>query len=873
MTAESAARNKHKFYFPGVFVVKIFGYSRRSGKAVFGLIIGLLVTVAAAALSLWSWPDELELKMLDLRHRLYPLVKNDPRVVVLTIDDNCLQQLGRWPWPRKTLADLITLCRKAGAAQVSLDINMPDEQRVELLLDGITNVSRYEPAPQIVGTLTPEKIDNDHELTVALENNPIVTLPFYVDSTAPRTTDQSVSNLLDGNPGLTFEQLYHVLRPEGNIDDRDPDYYQLLQGFTRYKSVGFLNRFSVDLTGRTINVPFYKIENFTPPIPDFARAAVNSGFVSVLADKDGNVRRIPLIGRYRDRCFGQFAFATLCRHLGLSLDQMDLSDPGHIRFAGSDLEIPLDPDGRMIIAWADAWNDTGCVPITNAAKIWEIEKDIDKNKKQIRLIDDLTFQLSTVPQDITALDDETKKHIEQMRLDLGRLRNRDELIATNNDLQKQIGDASDKLRNWLDGKIVLVGSITTGVPDFYITPLGGATPGVMVHRNILNTILQRTFIYRPARSLEIAMIFVLGLLMTAVAAFLRPLLSGLTLVALMTITLGLNFLAFAHYHYWVALVAPLGAVLAAFTAVTFYRQITEGHAKRQITARFKQYTSPALVDRIVRSGGAISFAGETRNITCFFSDLAGFTTVSEKLGPQKTVAILNIYLDRMTEVLDRHDATLNKFQGDGIFAFFGAPVVLPDHSRLACLAALDSQLELKKLVQEQRQSIPDFPPLKMRIGLSTGEVVVGDCGSQRRFDYTAIGDTVNLASRLEGANKAFGSYIMICHNVFNETRSHIEARYLGKVRVVGKNISVGIYELLGRAGQLDEPTAQYRDMFQQGVGDFQNARFDAAAKNFDQCLAARPDDKAAILYRDTLISFRSASPSSPFDGAIELTSK
>jgi class 3 adenylate cyclase/CHASE2 domain-containing sensor protein len=866
--------NSHVIPHLKTLVVKKRGVSHSRGKAALGLVIGLAATVAVAAISLWSWPDELELKMLDQRHRMFPLVQNDPRVAVLVIDDNSLQQLGRWPWPRKTLADLITLCRKAGATQVALDIIMPEEQPIEFFLEGTTGVSRYEPPPQLAGTPAPRKIDNDAELVAALEKNPIVTLPFYIGSAEPLKTDQSVRELLEANPNLSFEQLYHAAQPGGNISIRDPEYYQLLQGFMRYKAIGYLNRFSVDLTDRPVNVSLYEISNFTPPIPDFARATANSGFVSVLADKDGHVRRIPLIARCGNRCYGQFAFVTLCKSLGLTLDRLDLSDPDFIRFRDHDLKIPIDQDGRMNIAWAKGWADANCISITNAAKIWDIEAKIAQNENQLRLIDELTFQLSTVPADLSGFDDPTRQKIEQMRSDLGRLGNRDELIAVNNDLRNQSREASEKLRNRLDGKIVLVGSITTGVPDFYITPMGGATPGVMVHRNILNTLLQWAFIHRPPRGLEIAMILALGLLMTGVASYFRPLVSGMTLGGLMALIFGLNFcLEFAHWHYWVAVVAPLAAVLAAFTAVTFYRQITERHAKRQITAKFKQYTSPALVDRIVHSGGTINFAGETRTITCFFSDLQGFTTVSEKLGPQKTVAILNIYLDRMTEVLDRYDATVNKFQGDGIFAFFGAPVAMPDHCRLACLAALDAQTELERLVRDQRVNQPDFPPLKMRIGMSAGEVVVGDCGSQRRFDYTAIGDTVNLASRLEGANKAFGTRTMICERIFNDVRRQIEARYLGKVRVVGKNISVGVYELLAQAPAIEKTIAHYRDVFQRGVEDFQNVRFDKAGEAFAECLAIRPDDKAAILYRDTIRELTSRPLPIDFDGSLELTSK
>jgi adenylate cyclase len=531
----------------------------------------------------------------------------------------------------------------------------------------------------------------------------------------------------------------------------------------------------------------------------------------------------------------------------------------------------------MLISWPrEHWTKTGNhYPILLVGKIWMAQKDQHNNQSCLDRIDNIRYQLSTLPAGEDELDEDSKAQVRQMRENLKMLGDPNELLEAKENLTRQIEEDKKILRKIVQDKVVFVGSIATGVPDFVVSPLDKRTPGVVVHANILNTILQWYFFRTPHHPLMDTLVIILvGAIMTMITAYYRPLVSGLGVIFFTLLIIWVNFaLAFGKAHYWLNVVNPVVVTILTFVAVTFYRQITEGKARRRITARFKQYTSPAVVDRIVSSGAELSLAGETRQISCYFSDLAGFTTISEKLGPEKTVSVLNIYLDRMTEVLDRHFATVNKFQGDGIFAFFGAPIAQPDHSRLACLAALDTQAELRQLVEQQRQTDPLFPPLKMRVGISTGEVVVGDCGSHRRFDYTAIGDTVNLGARLESANKYFGTKIMICQNCYRQNQETIEARCLGAVRVVGKKQGIGVYELLGRKGDLDPDTRQFVSLFESAVRYFQNREFAKAAENLDCCLQSRPHDKAALLYQKTIQSLLQTGIPDSFDGCLELTEK
>ena len=834
--------------------------------------------------------------MLDYRHRLFPAASDHPDIVTIVIDDDSLDQIGRWPWPRRYLAHLVSTCHEAGAKQVVLDIVMPEEQSEEALISGVTDYSFYEPNTVLFRQGAPQIIDNDAALYQALNRSGNVLLAFFgklegetfereqkPDDKESLALSSQVHEVLRANPEWQFSDTFSYLWPTKDFSVRDPSYHKLLREYLRSKAKLLYERYGFMRAGEDVAIPIISLEQLTPPFLRFAEANVlDSGFVSSKKDSDGVVRRMPLLGRYKDRLYKQLALASACQVLGVREEDIDLSHPDQIILGQPNIVIPLEEDGQMIIAWTGAdWRDklnTSYVPATQILQVYDLEQAWTKNNQSLTTIRQGWQKmgvdeemLRTIPNDLSGIPAEERKMYIQLRQQLGIA---EQLRRANLDLAQQTEQAKQTLHDSLGGKIVLVGSVATGAPDFVVTPHSKLTPGIVVHRNVLNTILQEAFIYRMPRSTEILIILLLGTLMTVIAGISRPLVSGLALLLLAPATVGMNFwIGFGLCHYWIAVVSPVAAILASFTAVTFYREVTEGRAKRRITARFKQYAPPTVVDRIVSTASQVSLAGEKRELSCFFSDLAGFTSISEKLGPEKTVSVLNIYLDRMTEVLDRYYATINKFEGDGIFAFFGAPVEPENQAKLACLAAIDTQKELAKLVDEQRKSNPEFPSLQKRVGISTGEAVVGDCGSHRRFDYTAIGDTVNLGARLESANKAFGSKMMICETTFQKAVNAIEARYLGRVRVVGKEKGVGIYELCGVSGEIDDPQKTYNEQFAGAVRFFQERQFDKAVQGFETCLQVRPDEKAAILYLRTCRHIVTEGIPSDFSGGIELTEK
>ena len=453
-------------------------------------------------------------------------------------------------------------------------------------------------------------------------------------------------------------------------------------------------------------------------------------------------------------------------------------------------------------------------------------------------------------------------------------------------IEARIAERLADIRKRVAGKICMVGSTATGAADFVPTPISaragaedeeaGRTPGVEVHSNIVNTIVSGAFIRQAGRATNLAVILLAGLIVTVLAARLPVLQAGPLAVALAAGYAVFNGLVvFGVWRIWLTAVAPLAAMLGGFLIVTAYRQLTEERAKRRIRGLFAHALSPALVDRLIEDPSLARLGGEKRVLSCFFSDLQGFTSLSERLGEQKTVQLLNRYFDRMTDVIQqRHGGYLNKFLGDGIFVFFGAPVLQDDHAARAIQAALDCQDEVTQLNGALAEEFGSAVQLRCRIGVTTGEAMVGNCGSTQRMDYTAIGDSVNLASRLESANKTFHTLILVSQAAWDARGDYdILARPLGKILVVGKTEPVDVWNVLRRGMDAGDDERWAVEQFVQGLARFQAREFAAAAKAFEEVLQLDGEDGAAKIYLDLCREYQADPPSDDWDGAVQLASK
>jgi len=319
------------------------------------------------------------------------------------------------------------------------------------------------------------------------------------------------------------------------------------------------------------------------------------------------------------------------------------------------------------------------------------------------------------------------------------------------------------------------------------------------------------------------------------------------------------------------LVYPLLTIILAYVSITAYKYLAEAKQKKFIRNAFSTYLAPAVVKQLLDSPGNLNLGGEERVITAFFSDVQGFTSISEKLTPGELVELLNEFLTEMTDIILAYEGTVDKFEGDAIIAFFGAPNPIANHAETACMTCMDMQKRLEELRERWRSQ--QRPELKMRIGMCTGPAVVGNMGSKSRMDYTMMGDTVNTAARLEGVNKVYGTYTMVSGSTYQEAKEKILGREIDAVNVVGKGEPVTIYELLCYRDHADQQTIKINDLYTQGLYAYRNREWTTAMKYFQQVLTLVPEDGPSRTLYLRCKRYQETPPDENWNGAYTMGSK
>jgi adenylate cyclase len=416
----------------------------------------------------------------------------------------------------------------------------------------------------------------------------------------------------------------------------------------------------------------------------------------------------------------------------------------------------------------------------------------------------------------------------------------------------------------LAGKWVMVGLTAPGLLDLKPSPMAPVYPGVELHATLLDNLLQGDFLQPAPVWLIWLWALVLAGGVTLAVLFSPRLGATLTaLVLLLAVHLGVSFLAF-RASWWADPVVPGVALGFAFALAAAYSYATEGRQKQAIRLMFAQYMSEKVITHLMAHPERLKLGGERRRVTLFFSDLAGFTSLSERLTPEEVVGLLNDYLSRMTDIILEEEGTVDKFEGDAIMAFWGAPLAQEDQALRACRAALRQQAALGEL--NQRFADMGLPPLATRIGLHSGDAVVGNLGSQKRFDYTVIGDTVNLASRLEGLNKFYGTFILASETTVAACGDGVEFREVDWVAVKGREAPVAVYQPLGLKGVLAPEEDPGNKEFAQALELYRQGEFSEAATLFQNILAKYPDDGPARVFQERCQKLQASPPPPGWDG-------
>jgi adenylate cyclase len=425
--------------------------------------------------------------------------------------------------------------------------------------------------------------------------------------------------------------------------------------------------------------------------------------------------------------------------------------------------------------------------------------------------------------------------------------------------------------NLLEGRVVLIGSTAPGVMDLRVTPLLEVFPGVEIHANMISAILDSSVKWVPANIayLSTLLIISLGLLLALLLPMISPIWAAGVSLAMMLALLGFDLYAWLNLHLSLPMAAPLLTVFGLFVLNMSYGFFVEARSKAQITRLFGQYVPPELVDEMAKDPARYSLRGESRVMTVLFSDIRDFTSISEGLEATQLADMLNAYLSTMTDIVQKQNGTIDKYIGDAIMAFWGAPLSDEMHARDAVLTALAMQDVLTEL--NPRLEASGWPAVKIGVGVNTGRMNVGNMGSKFRMAYTVMADAVNLSSRLEGLTKQYGVGIL----AGEDTRVNcpeITFMLVDNVRVKGKVLPVAIYEPLGLTAELDPARIEEAQAFEAAVQDYQAKNWPAARAKLQALKAGNPR-KLYDIYLDRLDHFQDNPPPEDWDGVYTFTSK
>ncbi len=736
------------------------------------------------------------------------------------------------------------------------------------------------------------------------------------------------SERLAVKPGLSFEEFTKSLLPKFSPKTHVGELRHLQHAYSVARATIQLERAYPPLRVESPVLHPGKGRAITPPIFPLLEPASSGGAANAEADADGVLRRPWCYLIREDRPHFYLGFVAGIQALaepGERLEIVQRRGAVEIEVLGKGgllrtVSIPVDDEGRMLVNWAGnsslQRDSFAHLPFIQVLSFYEDRySHLDENTRKIieqldedeqkaldaagyiavsaRLKEILGGTLEKTPGEMRALemklDGVRAKIMEAMKRDIA---DADEAIpklraAGKDQVAKRTKEARDRrqadldgfrapyvreaeLRKMVEGKVCFIGAAYTGSGDLHSTSLGLRTPGVDVHANIANMILTGQVIRRGTEWRDFVYILTVGFLVTLAVVHWNVMWSALVSLALVAGAFGVYWWAFIGSSIMISGAGPFSAAVFTFASSVAFKELVTQRSKRKLQRELEKNTSPEMVKILMEHP---EFLSKPRKMsgTFFFSDVKAFTTISEKMTPDVLFPFINRMLDATTRALKRHEAYIDKYVGDGVVALFGMPVPTPDHARNACFAALDCQAALKILNEEFAQE--GLPRIQVRIGVNSGDVNAGNMGAADRSSYTAMGDAINLASRLEGANKSYDTYIMIGESTLALVGGQFVVRELDLIRVVGKKLPVRVYELIGPAGGLLPFDAAFLPAYAAALELYQARRWQESSGAFERALKLKPGDKPCENYVGRAREFLAKPPPAEWEGVFELHSK
>jgi adenylate cyclase len=769
--------------------------------------ISLLITLFALAtyyvtfmgerpMPVADFVNRMELSTLDTRYQFRGRMRTDPRIIIVDVDQESQEQLGRWPFPRIHFAHLLDALREDGARVVAFDMTFSKPDETVLPLQELSgDLLAQQKKGRAVGSAVFSTIEGkekqynyDQQVAAAIQRFGDVVLGsyfLYTKADLAGVSSQSLDEYANQIAYFPFPQVRPLSSAHGESDR--------VKAIQYYEDLNYLPR------GAEANTAIFT---------EAVAAKKGVGFFNVFLDADSVVRHLPLAipyGRDPDRAnwdfYASLEVQAVRLYLGLSDEQVALT-----------------------------YGSGGIVGVEFGKRIFVRTDEIS------RLLVNYHGPVRTYP-----------------------------YVSFANVALKKFPPGTFK------DKIVLVGASATGIGDLRATPFGGIDfPGTEIHANVIDNILNQKFIVRHGLQAltDVGFILLFGIPLGIWLAVVQPRWMILGLAFLFPFA-GIVYWAFLH-GWWLNFIVPAVFVLIPnVSLVALYRVLIEEQEKRKVRGAFQQYVSPEVIRRLLSDPERVK--PRKTEVSVLFSDIRGFTTISETLDAQALADLLNSYLTEMTRIIFRHRGTLDKYIGDAVMAIWGAPFDEPNHAERCCLGAVSMLARLNELQAQWRAQ--GCPVLEIGIGINTGIASVGNMGSSLRYGYTALGDAVNLAARLEGLNKEYGTQILISEFTRRELRDNqFSFREIDFIRVKGKLQPVTIYEILGPRAQ-EQSGEELVALFDAAREAYKHRDWRAARAGWAEILQRWPQDGPSRAFLARCEEYIAEEPPVEWDGVYAMKHK
>ena len=891
-------------------------------------LIPVVIIGAISALSLTNFFTRLEGSMYNALLHVKPPVEEHESILLVDFDDASIELAGTWPVSRSVFADGMVLMKELGAEYIVFDIEYVDTSP-----RGIDSRYLQEEMPERFSNEFQVIKNNTSNLFQALSRGDIQVkeaedfVPDLLEDIALRESSllQEMGKIVRdndlylGQAASVFEKAFftvNLIPDEKPISDAD--LRRLVLEEIPY----------ADIEG---SLPESKKRfGLVPTILPILSAGAGAGFPNVIIDDDGVRRRIDLLYQYEDSFFAQLAFRPLLDWLGnpnieLSGSRIVIEDA---RLPGAEspttITIPLATDGTMLINWP-AKSYIESYRHISFGQLIRHDELFDVLIKNLKLREDWGYlnayegptPLLDVHQYFVTLRDDMLQSgdptlMEQLieareyllaELDtflagpaettlshsIESLREQNYIGAEDYELIKKdlpdwfeslrstllnLMELRDELSSSLKGSFCITGHVGTSTTDIGVNPFEGEYMNVGTHASVANTILKQDFLDQISPLFSILIALVLCYVLVFVIEPMKPLWAVLTGTGFLIVGVVGQVLTFVFVGVYTVVLIPAISIFLSFVTATILKFMRTEREKSFLRDAFSHYLSTDVIKEIVSDPEKLKLGGEERELTAMFTDIRGFSTISEKMTPGTLVTLLNLYLGAMSDIILDYNGTIDKYEGDAIMCFFGAPVEFTDHAERACSSAVRMrrmEIELnERFVAEE--ICPDH--LITRIGVNTGSMAVGNMGTTKKMDYTIMGNSVNLASRLEGVNKVYGTWTIISEFTHGQINPrHYVLRKLDRVRVVGIETPVRLYELLEEAGNADSDTIEGVEAFHEGLELFEQRDWESAKTRFTHAYNVNPGDTPAKLFMERCSKFLKKPPAKDWDGVFNYTTK